>query len=356
MNVLGLDIGGANIKAAWANVDADGVLQELHCHSAGFALWRAPHLLEAKLREVAESQRSFDALAVTMTGELCDCFASRHEGVLHILAAVACLARGRPVGVWSTKAGFVTLEEAASNWIDVASANWHVMAHHMARIYNEGTAIVVDTGSTTTDIVRLEHGELRVTGLTDAKRLSAGELVYTGVGRTPLASLMSEWIGGGERPHRIMAETFATTADIYTLMGDIPEAPTNTDTADGRPMTRRDAANRVLRMVGKDLSIGSMEEAETWARRFALRQVEMIASAIERLAMGNEFVHAVVCGSGAFVAERAVRCGVKKRFELNRYREVLGDAASEAACAVALVALWADPRRGVRGLLEKGIE
>ncbi len=59
MNVLGLDIGGANLKAA---------------HSRGgvrlrpFALWKDPAGLPGALRELLRGWPPFDRVAVTMTG------------------------------------------------------------------------------------------------------------------------------------------------------------------------------------------------------------------------------------------------------------------------------------------------
>ena len=80
MSWLGLDIGGANLKAA----NAAGWAQ-----SIPFALWRDPAGLAAALAELIAQAPAADRLAVTMTGELCDCFRTKAEGVRHILAAVA---------------------------------------------------------------------------------------------------------------------------------------------------------------------------------------------------------------------------------------------------------------------------
>src|SRR5438477_275211 len=78
--VLGLDVGGANLKAA----HTDGTAR-----SRPFALWKEPAALAERLRSLRGEFPAFDRLAVTMTGELCDCFATRREGVRHILNAVA---------------------------------------------------------------------------------------------------------------------------------------------------------------------------------------------------------------------------------------------------------------------------
>src|ERR1051325_11715665 len=96
-SVLALDIGGANLKMA---------------HSAGlamqrpFALWKQPHRLAAALRDLLAEAPTFDRLAITMTGELCDCYATKREGVCAILDAVEAVVGNRPWHVWTTAGDF----------------------------------------------------------------------------------------------------------------------------------------------------------------------------------------------------------------------------------------------------------
>src|SRR4029453_7556119 len=100
-SVLGIDIGGANLKAATAD---GGAL------SVPFALWGEPQQLAKRLR-VLVRQFAADHLAVTMTGELCDCFATKREGVRAILDSVVRAAPKRSIQVWSTCARFVTADK-----------------------------------------------------------------------------------------------------------------------------------------------------------------------------------------------------------------------------------------------------
>jgi (4-(4-[2-(gamma-L-glutamylamino)ethyl]phenoxymethyl)furan-2-yl)methanamine synthase len=94
VGTLGLDIGGANLKAA--HNDGAAAL-------APFALWKDPADLPARLEQLIGTMPAWDALAVTMTGELCDCFASKRDGARAILEAVNQVARGRPVRVWTNQ-------------------------------------------------------------------------------------------------------------------------------------------------------------------------------------------------------------------------------------------------------------
>ena len=52
--------------------------------------------------------------------------------------------------------------------------------------------ILLDMGSTTTDIIPIESGRVRALGRTDPDRLATGELVYSGALRTPVEALVRE--------------------------------------------------------------------------------------------------------------------------------------------------------------------
>ena len=116
--MLGLDIGGANLKAATAAGRAI---------SMPFALWKNPDgLADALGRLVAEFPGERE-LAVTMTGELCDCYSSKAEGVLAILSAVAEVSSERGLDgprVWTKRGRFIALGVAIGDPRPAAAANW----------------------------------------------------------------------------------------------------------------------------------------------------------------------------------------------------------------------------------------
>jgi len=338
MRVHALDIGGANIKAASATLDEKVAMHDLRTMSVPFALWRAPQELLSQLRLVQSMLGHFDAMAITMTGELCDCFASRREGVDFILDAIAHMAGDIPVRVWSATQGYISLAVARENWLAVASANWHAQATSLAHQFPQGTSLLLDVGSTTTDIVKLKGGHARPIGLTDAQRLRTSELIYTGATRTSLMAVMNQW-GEGSSVHRIMAEHFATMADVYTLLGDLPEDESDCETADGNPMTREHAATRILRMVGSDLSMDSVETAMIWADRFASAQLQQIAQGLKLFCGGEQPQRVLISGSGAFIGLRAAQLALPA-CDVLQWASALSPQASDAACAVALLDLW----------------
>ena len=178
--LLGLDIGGANLKAS------DG---ETRSVSRAYAIWRDPEQLADELRALLAPWGAWSVLAVTMTAELADCFTTKADGIDRILAAVEAVANGRPVHVWQTGGEFVTPDEARALPTLVAAANWHALATWAARMLGAEAGLLLDIGSTTTDIIPVSAGLPMPEGRTDLERLQSSELVYLGVRRTPLCAL-----------------------------------------------------------------------------------------------------------------------------------------------------------------------
>ncbi len=331
MKTLALDIGGANLKAAHSN----GPIR-----SRAFALWKAPQDLTEQLQSLAKELPAFDRVALTMTAELCDCFATKRQGVEHILASVSAAFDGKGVGVWSTEGRFLHPEEAQQRHLRVAAANWHALATWQATRYPQGTSLLIDTGSTTTDLALLRDSRPQVAGWTDIQRLASGELVYVGVRRTPLMALgpVLEFNGYS---YNIMAEYFATTADVFVVTGDLPEATDATDatdTPDGRPLTREFSAARILRMIGADEEMISPQDAAALANAFAAQAVGRIAQAVTRVVGSEPVDRVIVSGSGAFLASAAARQSLGT-IDIHPLATDLGTEGSAAACAVALLHL-----------------
>ncbi len=327
--VLALDVGGANLKAAHSG----GVAR-----SRPFALWKTPAALPDALRDLLRDWPPFDLLAVTMTGELCDCFATKREGVLAILDAVGAAAGPTPVGVWQTDGRLVDLAAARAAPLLAAAANWLALATYAGRFVPRGSALLIDVGSTTTDIVPLLDGRPVPRGRTDTQRIHCGELAYTAVIRTPLCAILAT---------RGAAEFFATTRDVYLMLGYLPEDPSDCDTADGRPATRACAEARVARMIGADLETSTADERRQVVEFAHLRQVKYVGGCIESVARKLPRLPEtiVLSGVGEFLARVALSnqrtvtaCPV---VSLN---EKLGAEVSKAACAYALAAIAAEAK------------
>lgn len=341
MSILGLDIGGANIKAA----DALG-----RTLTRPFAIWKTPEQLGAQIALICQELPDVTQLAVTMTAELADCYATKAEGVTSILDQIESVPQVDLSRVWTTSGEFVDPAEARQHPMLVAAANWHALATWVGqtlvaksttRPEDNSCSLLIDIGTTTTDIIPLVGGVPSTIGRTDLTRLQSGELSYSGVKRTPLCAIAHSvpWHDGY---CSVAAELFATTLDLYLLLGDIPDDETDRETANGQPATQAAAHDRIARMLCGDRNEVSREEALQVARFLADVQRQRLAGSLDRVLarLPGPCESVVVSGSGAFLARRLIhenrRLATAKVLSLD---ELLSPGIAEAACAYALAIL-----------------
>ncbi|MBX3438047.1 MAG: hypothetical protein KF861_11195 [Planctomycetaceae bacterium] len=331
MRMIGLDIGGANLKAS----DGEGTSV-----SQPFAMWQCTDDLGAALRALLVTFGPADGVAVTMTGELADCFATKVEGVERILAAVTEATSG-PVHVWQTAGEFVTPEIAIEFSVLTAAANWHALATWAGRMAPQGTALLIDIGSTTSDIIPLSEGMPIPTGRTDLERLLSGELVYTGVRRTPVCAVADSVPLGDERCP-LAAELFATMDDVALVLKEVTPDEGCMETADGRPATRLAALARLARMLCCDLTELNESQLVACATFLRQRQIETLSTTVTRVVsrLPESPSSILLCGEGEFLARRVVASlPVMSGRELISLSDCLGPMHSQAACAYALARL-----------------
>lgn len=297
--VLGWDIGGANLKAVWlpAVSPKPDAIRTVH---RPFPLWKQPDKLADALAQIASQLPPAALWAVTMTGELCDCYPTKRQGVTAIVEAVQQVASDIPLRVWSTTGEFLTPAAACAQPLRVAAANWHALATVAGRRWAaHGPALLCDIGSTTTDLIPLLDGCPCPSGWTDWERLQSGELVYRGVRRTPLCVLM---------PERTCAEWFATTVDLFLIMEQLPEDITATDTADGRPATRPYAYARLARLFGADSDTMHPDALRRRAAQLLQRLEQELCQAVLLIYQQESFARwpqtVLLAGSGEFLAQR----------------------------------------------------
>ncbi len=338
MNIIGLDIGGANLKAA----NNDG-----HSASRAFPIWKEPQKLDQELAQVILGLGQPDAFAVTMTAELADCFTNKSEGIGFILGKVRTVAEGRPVYVWNTGGEFLTPDVALDVPLLVAAANWHALATWLGRMVPAGPAVLIDIGSSTTDVIPLIDGRPVSQGLTDVERFLHGELLYTGATRTPLFALAhSVPLRGGHCP--MAAELFATTLDVNLILGLIAEDDGNNETANGRSATVENATNRLTRMLCCDRTELTDAEIHDMAEFLHDVQQQRIRGCVDkvRLRLPNprtSLPHVLISGSGSFLAESVVsNHETLNAAEVTLLNTIFSPATAEAACAVAVATLAAE--------------
>ncbi|MEE9140682.1 MAG: hydantoinase/oxoprolinase family protein [Alphaproteobacteria bacterium] len=357
--VIGWDVGGAHLKAA--AVDPPGrvaAVLQLPC-----PLWQGMEHLERAMSEALGRLGPASRHALTMTGEMADLFPSRPEGVRRLIAAAVSWLPGAELLVFAGRAGLLAPEQALVRWESVASANWLASAAFAAARVDQG--LFVDVGSTTTDIVPVAGGEVHALGVSDHARLVHDELVYTGVVRTPVMAVAASVPFGGER-QGLMAELFATMADVHRLNGSLPEGVDDYPAADGGGKSVEDSTRRLARMLGRDSDSAGLDAWRRLAAHLADCQTERIAAACARaLSRGVLDAGAPLIGAGCgrfLVRDLARRLGC----DYVDFAEFI-DAAPEAAglaatCApaVAVASLAAkfgarngdaDARRGAAGKL-----
>jgi (4-(4-[2-(gamma-L-glutamylamino)ethyl]phenoxymethyl)furan-2-yl)methanamine synthase len=277
VNIMGWDIGGAHLKAAIIRSPSDVVaVYQRPCQ-----LWKGlDKLHEAGHEILEESSLPIGQHVLTMTGELVDLFAGRDDGVKRILETMKALLPESEVLVYVGKAGFQRLEDVnVSHYADIASANWLASASWAAQ--KVGSGLFVDIGSTTTDILLLADGKVLAEGYSDYERLISQELVYTGIVRTPVMAVAQSTQNDG-REVGLMAEYFATMADVYRVTGELDELHDQCDTADGAEKTIAASARRLARMLGCDYDDTVLPFWQVFAKDLRLQQMAKIQTACER--------------------------------------------------------------------------
>jgi (4-(4-[2-(gamma-L-glutamylamino)ethyl]phenoxymethyl)furan-2-yl)methanamine synthase len=331
MEVIGWDIGGVNTKVARVT---DGVVRAA-C-GRPYELQRDPGALAPLLRALAGEigGDAEPAHAVTMTAELSQMFRTKREGVSFVLAAVEAAFPSALVRVYAVDGRFLTAGQARRDPLAVASANWSATARAIAAHHPD--ALLVDIGTTTTDIIPIVGGTVAAGGCTDPERLASGELVYTGALRTPAEAIASQVAVAGTAAG-VSAEGFALAGDVHVWRGNLDPADYTCPTPDGRPATREFAGERIARVVCGDRELLDHAAVSSIADALADAQVARIAAAIARVRARHPLLRtAVVTGLGAFLGAAAADAAGMRVAPL---AAELGEAGARCAPAVAVALL-----------------
>ena len=304
--VLGWDIGGAHVKAALLRRGRVLDAAQWPC-----PLWQGLDKLDAVLDAAnarwPDLQRH--AHAVTMTGEMVDLFAHREDGVTRLAARLA--QRLPEPRFFAGDDGWVEPAGAAAHWQHIASANWLATARHAALARHADRGLLIDIGSTTTDLIAFGDGRVLAAGRSDAERLRSGELVYHGVVRTPLCALARR-IGWRGVPLNVMNEFFATTADVYRLTGELDPAHDQHPSADNAAKDIAHTQARLARMIGLDARDGSADDWLAFAREWRGQQCDELRSQVARVAADHALDSSptvIAAGCGGFLVPELVGPG-----------------------------------------------
>ncbi|MSP27992.1 MAG: H4MPT-linked C1 transfer pathway protein [Methylococcales bacterium] len=293
--IIGWDIGGAHVKAALLTTQG----QVIGVYQQPCPLWKGLDQLRLAVTEIMQDLPAGDYHhAVTMTGELVDFFANRDDGVAQIIATMNALLAASDVFIFAGNSGFLpALQVEQKHYAAIASANWLASATLAAQ--QLGNGLLIDIGSTTTDILLLHEGRVITNAYTDYQRLQSQELVYTGVVRTAVIAVAQTSMDNGQAIG-LMAEYFATMADVYRVTGELNEAHDQTDTADGAEKTVLASSRRLSRMIGCDFYPEELARWLDFANNLRAQQVTNILRTCQvRLSLQAEFpTDAPLIGAG----------------------------------------------------------
>lgn len=336
--VIGWDVGGAHLKGA--KVDSAGKVTQvvqLPC-----PLWQGVTHLEQAIDRARTVLGSAPRHAITMTGEMVDLFPDRITGVTQLMATMRAQLPATELLFYAGKDGLLPERGAAAATEAIASANWRASAELVAQ--RLPAALLVDIGSTTTDLIPVAGGQVIARGVDDTSRMIAGELVYRGIVRTPLMALAhrapfrGDWVP-------LMAEWFATSADVYRLTGELPEDADLHPAADGGEKSVTGSARRLARMIGRDVKQAPMDTWVELARWFARVQLAQIEEAVNQVLCREELPKEapfVVAGAGRHIIETVARRNGRRMIdyaELFECEESLRGRAADCAAAVAVAVL-----------------
>ncbi len=295
-DIIGWDIGGAHLKIA--HIVDKGLVKSVH--QIPCPLWQGLDQLETAIQE---TEKLLDVTflngcqhSITMTAELVDYFENKDHGIDSILSLLQQTIEPERLWIFCGRDGFLPVAQITpEHYPMIASANWLATSMLVSKNLKEG--LIIDIGSTTTDIVAIESHKISTTAISDFDRLIIDELVYTGVVRTPVMAV-SDYVYFRGNKVALMAEYFATMADVYRILNELPENADQGDTADGKPKTIAASQQRLARMIGLDQHSASNKDWFLVAKILRSMQLKTITQATYRVLSTLPEIQLPLIGAG----------------------------------------------------------
>ncbi|MDH4981096.1 hydantoinase/oxoprolinase family protein [Hyphomicrobium sp. D-2] len=291
----GYDVGGAHLKVALAENGRTVAVRQIPC-----PLWQGLAALDDAFASARDLTERAQQHALTMTGELCEAFPDRVTGVAAILDRMVRLTAQAPLRIWIGPRGMGSPEQARAHPLDVASTNFLASAALAGR--QVANALIVDMGSTTTDIIPVVGGIPVPRGLSDGERLRSGELVYSGTTRTDVSCAAKRAQLDGIT-QRLAAGNFANMADVRRVLDTLPDDVDQHPTLDGRGKSQPESLERFARCFGRDAAEFSADIWRLSAAEIAAQQMDDIADAIQHVLATSKLpadAAIIAAGVGAF--------------------------------------------------------
>ncbi len=284
--VLGLDIGGANTKAALIKFENSKVVKSLS-YIEYFPFWEKtlkeiPEMLKRINSNILEKYNlklnNVDYIAITITAELSDAFQTKREGINTILNALEQVFNTKKLFFISITNKFINYEQAREENLLIAAANWVSTALFLGKFVPK--CILIDSGSTTIDFIPILNSIPCTKGKTDVERLMNHELIYTGGLRATIPSI-THFVPYKGKNVRISFEKFALISDIHRILNNISQEEYINDTADGRSKSLEDCYARLARILCMDVETISKEDLNIIAKYIYDKQLELVSTEIQ---------------------------------------------------------------------------
>ena len=166
--------------------------------------------------------------------------------------------------------------------------NWHATASFISNFFPN--CILVDIGSSTTDIIPIKNKEIISKGVNDYQRLKSNELIYLGVLRTPIQAV--------EKKKNLINENFANLSDVYRVLNKIPSTVDLLPTLDNKTKNKHDSARRIARIFGKDYKKNHFLKWKKTAYQIEGKHLKILKNVIEKIEKKNFLKKVPVIGAG----------------------------------------------------------
>lgn len=303
MKIMGLDIGGANTDCAIIEINDEKQIKSIKKSKEYLPMWiENDKLPECLLKLSQDDLDSIDVVCVTMTAELADSYESKTEGVLDISKKVMTIFNDKIVK-FVTFDGLKSYDDILGNPLNAAAANWVGTSNAIKYIKNN--CIFMDMGTTTTDIIPIINKQ-NIAKHTDVERLGSGELVYTGMLRTNIATIVHS-IPIYNIDTSVSSELFTITADVHRILGNITQEEYTCNTPDNKDKDIVSCKRRLSRLVCADLDSLTDETINNMAQYIYKKQVNQVLTGlikvVEKTGLDtvviSDFGHGNICKNAA---------------------------------------------------------
>ncbi|RAP49829.1 MAG: hypothetical protein BZ136_02730 [Methanosphaera sp. rholeuAM74] len=287
MKIMGIDIGGANTDISIAQIEENDV-EIIENEKKYIPMWKNRKKLRTYLKTL--NKKEIDVICATITAELSDTYTTKKEGIADITKT---LIQEFP----QSKIKFVThdgLQDytyTQENPLKVAAQNWVATLNLVKHIQKD--CIFIDMGTTTTDIIPIKNSQKATPYYTDLDRLIHGELVYTGMLRTNLATI-TQTLNYQEHDTPLASELFAITADMHIVLENITPQQYTCNTPDNKGKDTLSCKRRISRLLCADLDMLNDEDITSITTQLYNAQKEQIKSGLKKVTEKTDLKDVVI--------------------------------------------------------------